>query len=470
MNADGTWGFGDASSHDPIVPFAPVDPFADRSAPSAEQASTADNRIDALTGVAGRAEVLRQLAHVGDGGLGVVVLGLDNFRLVNDAYGHDFGDTVLRTVAKRLVLVAGPGRLVGRFGSDEFVVAVAATSSLNVLVHLADELHAAVKAPIELGNMTITVTASLGVAVRTTNDEPPARLLQDAVSELATAKLRGGDRAVLFAVALRATVERRMVVERFLRRAIDNGGLRAVLQPIVDAQNFTIIGAEALVRLEDPEVGMLPPIEFIPLAEELGLAPRIDEWMLGEAAYWAGRWHRRFPGRAPYVSCNVSGPLMQRGDLADLVRSARRREEIPPYLMCLEMTETSLVEADPFIWDMLARIRATGVHIGLDDFGTGFSSMTYLRDFPVSFLKIDKSFVDGIGTRRGNREIVEATVFLSHRLGMKVTAEGVEEPSQAELLRDLGCDRLQGYLFSRPVPPEVLEDMLGQQAAVSRQS
>jgi diguanylate cyclase (GGDEF)-like protein len=420
------------------------------------QPPDANAALDPLTGLADRGSIISRLAAL-EGDVIVIIAGLDRFRALNDGVGHEVGDRVLQETAARLTSVT-PG-FVGRFGSDEFAIVAVGQRPEEFAATVRD----AISAPLTVGPHHLTMTAGLGMAVSHGRSSARHRMLRDADTALAQAKLLGPNSTVLFDDGLRDDVERTLTHERLLRDALANDRLRIAFQPIVDAVSTDIVGVEALVRIETAEGRIVSPGSFIPLAEEIGLITQIDDWMLDACAAWAARWWELFHSEAPYVSCNVSAAMVQRGDLYDRVRDLRREYGLPGYLMCLEITESTLVEMSRAVWEQLAKIRATGVHVGLDDFGTRFSSMSYLRDFPVSFLKIDQSFVESMEQNHRYAEIVDAMVYLGHRMGMKVTAEGVETIEQACQLRALGCERLQGYLFSRPVSGLDLEDALGRQ-------
>jgi EAL domain-containing protein (putative c-di-GMP-specific phosphodiesterase class I) len=231
---------------------------------------------------------------------------------------------------------------------------------------------------------------------------------------------------------------------------------------VVLASTGRLVGVEALARYEDPELGVVSPVDFVPIAEATGLITRIDAWVLDRALAQLRRWDLQFPRARPYVGCNLSGRTLARGDLDALVSEALARHELTAERLCLEMTESTLITATAELRAQLQRIRQRGTRLGLDDFGTGYSSLTYLRELPVSFLKIDRSFVRDLATDPGARAIVEAVVRLAHALGLTVTAEGVELDAHPALLCELGCDQLQGYYYSRPVPAEGVEALLKQ--------
>jgi EAL domain-containing protein (putative c-di-GMP-specific phosphodiesterase class I) len=289
-------------------------------------------------------------------------------------------------------------------------------------------------------------------------------MLRDADTAMYLAKDLGRDRHEVFGEALRARAVRRMEAQRSLERAVEEGRLRVYYQPIVLAATGRLVGVEALARYEDPEHGVVSPVEFVPIAEATGMIARIDAWVLDRSLAQLRAWGEAHPRARPYVACNLSGRTLARGDLDALVDEALARHGLAAERLCLEMTESTLITATAELRAQLLRIKHRGTRLGLDDFGTGYSSLTYLRELPVSFLKIDRSFVRDLSTDPGARAIVEAVVRLAHALGLTVTAEGVEEDAHPELLRAIGCDQLQGYYYSRPVPPEGLTELLRQAA------
>lgn len=389
----------------------------------------------------------------GDARLAVVVLDLDRFGTVAGSIGSRAADVVIRDVADRLRAELA-GAAVGRLDGDEFAVVLDEVASVDEALRLAEAVRSALRSPFSVAGRRLTITASAGVATVASPGVTAGDVLRDAAIALATAKRQGRDRTEVTDAADRDDDVDRRAAERVLRRALADGGLRAHFQAIVDARTGALVGLEGLVRIADPDLGMLTPAAFLAAAEESSLVVELDTWMLHECCRWARRWADRFGERAPTVACNVSAALLAQGRTAELVREARRDHDVPPNLLALETTEATLLEAGPGVWETLARIRATGVHLGLDDFGTGLSSLTRLRDFPITYVKVAQSFVRGIGTRKGDRELVEAVVRVARAVGLHVVAEGVEQQGQRDTLVALGCTRLQGHLVARPLPPD----------------
>lgn len=419
---------------------------------------------DPLTGLPNRALILDRLetalarARRLGGQVIVYFLDLDNFKVVNDGLGHTVGDLLLIEVARRLADCLRSGDTVGRLGGDEFIVLCEEVGTEEEAEQIAERLRGAVAQPVQIEEYEVRPTASLGVARARENDTAET-LLRDADTAMYLAKERGRNRHESFDENLRERALRRVKAEQVILRALEEEGLRVVYQPIVSAVDRRVVGAEALVRCLDPGRGLLPPSEFIPVAEAMGLIDQIDAWMLEQVCRQTAAWgDLASPGHF-FVSCNVSTRLLERGDLPSLVRATRERFGIDPDQISLELTETTLIHSGPTTRRSLRELTEDGVEVGIDDFGTGYSSLTYLRDFPVSFVKIDRTFIEGLATQPGNHAIVEAVCRLSKVLELSVTAEGVETEEQGDVLAALGIDYLQGYLFGPPLSPEALEGL-----------
>lgn len=434
----------------------------------AEEALRQQALTDPLTGLPNRALLLdhlnralsRPFRHRGD--MAVLFLDLDHFKVLNDGLGHSAGDVLLVEVARRLSTALRPGDVLARLGGDEFVVFCEDLEDASEAEAVAHRLRAAIASQVIIEGRDVRATASIGIARRMGPRDTAEGMLRDADTAMYLAKDLGRDRHEVFGEALRARAVRRMEAQRSLERAVEEGRLRVYYQPIVLAATGRLVGVEALARYEDPEHGVVSPVEFVPIAEATGMIARIDAWVLDRSLAQLRAWGEAHPKARPYVACNLSGRTLARGDLDTLVDEALARHGLAAERLCLEMTESTLITATAELRAQLLRIRHRGTRLGLDDFGTGYSSLTYLRELPVSFLKIDRSFVRDLATDPGARAIVEAVVRLAHALGLTVTAEGVEEDAHPELLRAIGCDQLQGYYYSRPVPPEGLTALLRQ--------
>ncbi len=390
-----------------------------------------------------------------DRSLAVLAVDLDRFRNVNVAHGHSVGDQLLEAVGRRLQAAVRPVDTVARFAGDEYLVLLDGIEPAEVgaAVHL---IRSAVADPLVVDGTTFLVTASVGAAIASGPGTVPDALVRDAELALERAKHQGRDRAEWFEPADRDSLVRRARIVHRLPQAIADGEIAVAFQPVVELGSGRIVGAEALARWEDTELGRVPPAEFVPVAEELGIVDRLGEHVLDVALSELARWPAHL-----HVAVNLSPAELARSDLSRRVRSALRRRGIDPRRLCLEVTE-SMVLADPGrATTTLERLRDLGVRSAIDDFGTGFSSLALLRDLPVDVLKIDRRFVAGLdaGDER-DRHLVATVVRLAEDLGMVALAEGVETDAQRRALEEMGCPRAQGYLFGRPEPAADLRPRL----------
>jgi diguanylate cyclase (GGDEF)-like protein len=433
---------------------------------TSEEAVTAANRAlswqafhDPLTGLPNRAQLVDRLTQALDrarhsGALtALLFVDLDRFKNVNDAMGHDSGDQVLLEMANRLQGAIRAGDLVARLGADEFVVLAEALADRQEAAYLAERLRAAISMPLALPQGMVTITASLGIAFDV--DHRPASLLRDADTAVHKAKEHGRDRAEVFEDSLRAETIRKVAAEQLLRHALDEDGLRVLYQPIVDLTSGEVIGAEALLRILGPHGELLTPSSFIGIAEETGLIVPVGAGVLDDACRQLTLWREDLGDQAPRtVSVNVSARQIASHTFTDVVERTLERHGVEPGSLTLELTETTLIEAGHDAFDAVEELHDLGVRLAIDDFGTGYSSLAYLKRFPVDVVKIDRSFVDGLGEQQQDTEIVRAVLALGQSLGLVIVAEGVETPDQLALLRQLGCDGAQGFLLARPVPSQ----------------
>ncbi|HZQ78083.1 MAG TPA: bifunctional diguanylate cyclase/phosphodiesterase [Acidimicrobiia bacterium] len=447
---------------------------------------------DPLTGLANRGLLMDQLGQAlararrrpGAGGVAVLFLDLDRFKVVNDSLGHAVGDDLLVEVARRLERVMRSADTVARLGGDEFVVLVEDVGAVDDVLALARRLRQAVAAPIRVGaGQRVVVTASVGVALsapgadaagdddgETAGDNDngapppvtPSSLLWDADVAMYRAKDAGRDRIQLFEDGLRAGSLVRFRSEAMLRHALAHDGLRLHYQPLVDLRTGALAGAEALVRLQHPDGRLVPPSEFIPVAEETGLVVPLGAWVVAEAAAQAAAWRSLQPLEAPpmTVSVNLSGRQLTTPGFAVEVGAAIARSGADASHLCFEVTETTLLDATGESVATLERLKELGVSLAIDDFGTGHSSLTWLRRLPADYLKVDRTFVAGLGADAGDTAIVRAVIELGRALGLTTVGEGVETPEQLAALRDLGCDWAQGYHLARPGPAETVTRLL----------
>lgn len=422
---------------------------------------------DGLTGLANRTlfldrteQALRR-AERGSGVPTVLCLDLDGFKTVNDGLGHLAGDELLREVARRLQGVVRAADTVARLGGDEFVVLMDQTSGgREDACALADRVLAALADPVDLDGTTVTVSASIGV-VRASSESTPLALLRDGDIAMYRAKAGGRGRSVEFAPDMRLAELERLRLESDLAATIDGSQLRLVYQPVVDLADEQVVGFEALLRWDHPDLGTVAPDRFVPVAEQTGMIVPIGRWVLDEATRAAARWQELHP-RSPAVSMavNVSARQLASRSLVDHVREALRRSGIPPESLVLEVTETALVTDPEAVAATMAELRALGVRLALDDFGTGYSSLSYLRQFDVDILKIDRSFVATMTADGDDASMLQGLLELGRRLHLEVVAEGVELEVQRDLLRDERCGFAQGYLFARPLDHADAEQLL----------
>jgi len=392
----------------------------------------------------------------------VLFLDIDHFKLVNDSLGHQAGDDLLVAVSSSLQAAVRPGDTVARFGGDEFGILLEEISSERDAAEVAQRIAAAFARPFVLGSTEHFVSASVGIALAESGDQQPEMLIRDADAAMYRAKERGRARYELFDADMRARAVARLRIENDLRRALEREELRLEYQPVVSLRDGSITVVEALVRWSHPERGIVGPNEFIPVAEECGLIEPIGRWVLAEACRQAAQWHEGNPDSAPVgISVNLSPRQMVQADLPQVVAHALAASGIDPSTVSLEITETVLLEEAEVVRDTLRALKAMGVRLVLDDFGTGYSSLGYLKRLPLDTLKIDRSFVDGLGTERGDSAIVEAVIGMARALSLGVIAEGVENELQLTELNVLGCDQAQGYYFSRPISASEVTPLLG---------
>jgi diguanylate cyclase (GGDEF)-like protein len=426
---------------------------------------------DPLTGLANRGLLMDQLgqalarAERRPGSVAVLFLDLDRFKVVNDSLGHATGDDLLVEIARRLERVMRSADTVARLGGDEFAVLAEDVAGVDEAVTLASRLRAAIAVPVAVAGQHVVITASVGIALSAPEAGSPASpssLLWDADVAMYRAKDAGRDQIQLFEDGLRDDSVGRFRSEAMLRHALDHNGLRLHYQPLVDLGTGALAGAEALVRLEDRDRGLVLPAEFIPVAEETGLVVPLGAWVVAEAAAQAATWRELQPVDAPpmTISINLSGRQLKTAGFAFEVGKAIARSGADPSHLCFEVTENTLLDAGGESLATLQGLKDLGVSLAIDDFGTGHSSLTWLRRIPADFLKVDRTFVAGVGDHPGDTAIVRAVLDLGRALGLTTVAEGVETPEQLEALRDLGCDWAQGYHLARPAPAETVTRLI----------
>jgi diguanylate cyclase (GGDEF)-like protein len=421
---------------------------------------------DALTGLPNRRLLVEHLeraighAQRREGKVALLLLDIDRFKRVNDSLGHSVGDGCLRQIAGRLVGVtratdavarpSGPAPIAARLGGDEFAVVVRDIRSERDVSTIARRLLEAIRRPTQAGVEEIALSASIGIAQFPEDGGDAESLLQHADAAIDYAKERGGNAFRFFREAMNDVTRRSMLLENHLRLAIERGELALVYQPLVSTEDERIVGAEALCRWTSETLGPISPVEFIPLAEETGLIVALGEWALRQACRDLRRW-REAGAPELSVSVNVSAIHIQEPDFVARVDAILREEGIAPQAIELELTESVFVGSARGVIQVIEELRGRGLRIALDDFGTGYSSLAQLTTLPIDDLKIDRSFVSRLGAQREVETLVAAVVAVSHQLGMRVTAEGVETAEQEAVLRALACDQLQGYRIARPM-------------------
>ncbi|GHT87345.1 hypothetical protein AGMMS49543_23150 [Betaproteobacteria bacterium] len=381
----------------------------------------------------------------------VLFLNLDRFRNINDTLGSELGDALLQQVAHRSQSLLRDTDTVARLGGDEFVFIFPDISQAQDVAGIARKLIISVGRPYLLGEHDISVTASIGIAISGTDGDDAAELLRNADAAMSRAKADGRNSFRFYSADMNTSSLGDLLLENQLRGALERGELELFYQPKIEAKSGRMEGAEALLRWHHPELGLVPPIRFIPLAEESGLIVSIGEWVLRTACQQIQSWRAAGLPVVP-IAVNLSAQQFLQNDLPVLVRDSLTAAHIEPDLLELELTESMLMRNIERTVEMLVRLRKMGISLSIDDFGTGYSSLSYLKQFQVNVLKIDKSFVTDIGNADADGKIAISVIALAHGLDLKVVAEGVETEEQRDFLLKHGCDIFQGYLYSRPIP------------------
>ena len=427
---------------------------------------------DALTGLPNRALFIdrleQALAQVGVArSVAVLFLDIDDFKTVNDSLGHPAGDQLLRVVADRIRAVVRSADVVARFAGDEFAVLLHDVACPQDALAVAAAINQALRAPLALDGRNTVVTASIGVASTTPGLVVLAQdLLRDADTAMYHAKRSGKDTSVGHDPVMHAEAVARLDLKADLQLALANDELFLLFQPYVAMDDGRLAGFEALIRWSHPVRGLVAPTEFIPVAEETGLIHLIGDWVLREACRQAELWPAARPGEpAPSVNVNVSAMQLQEPGLVERVDAALRASRLAPQRLVLDITEGMLLDRVDQAVTTLQRLRSLGVRIALDDFGTGYSSLSYLQHLPIDVLKIDKSFVDGLGIGQDESSMAKVVLQIARTLRLKVVAEGVENREQEQTLRALGCDFAQGFLLGRPMTESDAGELAGSSAA-----
>lgn len=430
----------------------------------AEQLLTRQAMHDGLTGLPNRVLLMDRIAqalarsHRRSTRLAVFFVDVDGFKAVNDTLGHAAGDLLLIEVGRRLAGLGRDDDTVARLAGDEFVVLFEDIPDQGAAKDIARRLLAGLERPYEVGRDIFRTTASIGIALSepgSTADE----LLQNADIAMYRAKETGRGRYYVYDKKLRASRDHRLRTEKELRFGIEHGQLQLLFQPIIELATGTTASVEALVRWDHPDRGLLEPADFLDVAETTGLIIPLGRWVIPEACRQVAEWQRNDPAAAPeQLSVNLSAVELSDPGIVDVVARALHEAGLPAASLCVEITESALLDGNSANVATVRQFRAMGIRIALDDFGTGYSSLTNLKRFPVDIVKIDRSFVSGLGTDAEDTAIVSAVVGLARALGLATTAEGVESHAQRDHLRRLGCNHIQGHLYS---PPAAIADLTG---------
>ena len=394
--------------------------------------------------------------------VGVLFMDLDGFKTINDSLGHEAGDRLLVAVAECLRNRLRTEDVLARFGGDEFAVLLEDTAGTSEAIRVAQRIAEDLREPFTVDDFQVSVNTSIGITLGTAQaKDDPERMLREADSAMYRAKEEGPGRYAVFDPAMQARAQKRLELEAELRQALEQGEFVLYYQPEVSLHDGKMVGIEALLRWQHPQRGLLQPSAFMPLAEETDLIVPIGRWVLEEACGQAKRWEEERPLASPMtMEINLSSKQLRRQGLVRTVEEALTRADLEAHTLALDMTETVLIRVSEDNTQALDALKEMGVRLGLDDFGTGYSSLSYLKRFPVDRVKVDKSFVKGLGENATDTALVRMIIDLCHTLGVEVLAEGIETSDQATLLRDMGCDMGQGYYFARPLRAEELAERL----------
>jgi len=448
-------------THNPLPSKGFVRTYSDITArKKADEQHMYDAFHDPLTGLPNRALFMDRLQHVitasqrrqGAPSYAVFFLDMDRFKIINDTHGHSIGDQLLIMVGRRLADCIRPGDTIARLGGDEFAILLQNINDLAYTVNVAERIREKLAVPLDIKGHKIFASISIGIALGSEGYERPEQVLRDADIAMYEVKGRGNASYEIFDTKMHANILDRMQLVADLQGAVDNKELTLYYQPIIDLNTQQLIGFEALVRWNHPTRGFIYPMEFIPLAEDHGLIYQIGAWILHEACRELKLLQERYPAQPPLsMSINISSRQFSQQDLVGVLSQFLTETGVDPHTLILEITESMIMENVDAAVETMNRLRNMGIHLHIDDFGTGHSSLSYLQLFPVSALKIDRSFINKLTANGGNQEIITHIVSLAKSLHFDVIAEGVEMEHQLAKIKNLHCGYGQGFFFARPM-------------------
>jgi diguanylate cyclase (GGDEF)-like protein/PAS domain S-box-containing protein len=423
---------------------------------------------DLLTGLLNRHAFVERLGHAlqrtgrkeDSPSVGVLFMDLDGFKTVNDSLGHVAGDRLLVAVAERIKNRLRYEDTLARFGGDEFAVLLERVENPSEAIRVAHRIVEGLREPFGVSDYRVSVNTSIGITLSDANTDDPEAMLREADTAMYRAKEQGPGRYEVFDPAMQARAQYHLEMEAELGRAVERGEFVLYYQPMVYLRDGSLVGFEALLRWQHPKKGLLLPSAFLPLAEETDQIVPIDGWVLQEVCRQAKQWEGDHPSDSPTrMNVNLSARQLKGGGLPRTIERTLTRVALEVHALGLDITEGFLLEASVDNARTLDDLQKMGIRLDLDDFGTGYSSLSYLKDFPVDGVKLDKSFVEGLGKDATGTALVRKIIDLCHTLGLEVLAEGIETPEQAAMLKDMGCDLGQGYYFAHPLPSEEFTEL-----------
>ncbi|MNV09060.1 Phytochrome-like protein cph2 [compost metagenome] len=418
--------------------------------------------VDALSNLPNRLCLLetmeKYLKHPG-GKFALLFLDSDNFKYINDTLGHKSGDVLIRKASERLQSLMREGDMLSRLGGDEFVIFIKDTEDREAVLNLAERIMRAFRQSFLIGESNLYVSLSIGISFYPEDGETAEQILSNADVAMYRAKEDGKGTYVVYDKSMHTAFNERMNIEKHLRSAMNNNEFELNYQPQMDIESGFISGFEALIRWNSPSLGSVSPLSFIKIAEDSRLIIDIGEWVLRESCIFM-KGIQDHTGVPYKISVNISIIQLFQNDFIEMVQDSLAVSGLNPSCLELEITESIFMKSFESILGKLQFLKSKGISIALDDFGTGYSSLSYLQQLPISTLKMDKTFIDSLSEKANSQSFVQSIIQLGHNMGLKVVAEGVEEVIQMDLLKQLGCDKVQGYLISRPVPKQAVVELL----------